>query len=574
MLSKTYLAGALVAILTLAGCSGSTTTSTAPPVITPVSPSPVATLSPASLVFPSTASGATSTPLLLTVGNSGSAALVVTGVAVSGTNAAVFAQTNTCGSVPASSSCAVSVTFTPTAASTTYNATLTVTDNTGGAAGSTQSIALSATSAAPALTPQATLSASTLSFSSPLGSTSAAQMVTLSNTGTATLTGIAISLSGSGIFAQTATTCGASLAAGGSCTISLAYTPIAAGTVTGTLSIADNASGSPQTVALSGLVASSSVSRTLLAFPEADLSVTPLYALINGAQKTIDMTMYALEDTTFTADLIAACKRGVTVRVILDQNLEKSGNTSAYNQLNAATNCSAVWANKAFQATHQKSFILDGTQVAIMSLNLQSQYYSTTRDYALIENDAADIAAIQATFNTDYGAGTPSSGVAGTSDFSYTPGGGDSNDLIWSPTTAQAAMLGLINNAKTSILLENEEMGAANIVSALEAAAQRGVSVKIAMVNSSSYTANFTALKAAGCKISLYANTTNGFYIHAKAVVADYGLSTQSVYMGSINYSLASMNNNRELGIYITDPASVNLLETTMTNDFAGGTPY
>ena len=309
----------------------------------------------------------------------------------------------------------------------------------------------------------------------------------------------------------------------------------------------------------------------LLAFPESDNSVTPLYTFINGAQKTIDMTMYALEDTSFSADLVAACQRGVKVRVILDQNLEKSGNTSAYNQLNAAANCSAVWANKAFQASHQKSIILDGSQVAIMSLNLQSQYYSTTRDFALIENDPIDIAAIQATFNADYAAGTPSSGVAGTSDFSYSPGAGD--DLIWSPTTAQAAMLGIINNAKSTLVVENEEMGASNIVSALEAASTRGVAVRIAMEYSSSYVSNFSALKAAGCKLSTY-NNPNGFYIHAKAVIADYGLPTQNVYMGSINYSNASMTENRELGIYIADPASVQLLNSTMAADYAGGTAY
>jgi phosphatidylserine/phosphatidylglycerophosphate/cardiolipin synthase-like enzyme len=98
--------------------------------------------------------------------------------------------------------------------------------------------------------------------------------------------------------------------------------------------------------------------------------------------------------------------------------------------------------------------------------------------------------------------------------------------------------------------------------------------VHIAIVDQSSYEANFTALKNAGCSVHTYADTTNGFYVHAKAVVADYGLSTQSVYMGSINYSNASMNNNRELGIYITDPTSITQINTTMTADYAGGTAW
>jgi phosphatidylserine/phosphatidylglycerophosphate/cardiolipin synthase-like enzyme len=94
------------------------------------------------------------------------------------------------------------------------------------------------------------------------------------------------------------------------------------------------------------------------------------------------------------------------------------------------------------------------------------------------------------------------------------------------------------------------------------------------MVSQSSYSTEFKALEAAGCGVHVYPDTQTGFYIHAKAVVADYDLPTQSVYMGSINYSTASMTENRELGVYISDPASVQALYATMTSDYAGGSPY
>ena len=166
--------------------------------------------------------------------------------------------------------------------------------------------------------------------------------------------------------------------------------------------------------------------RSFYVFPETDSTVTPLYALVNNAQRTIDMTMYALQDTTFSGDLVAACNRGVKVRVILDQNSEKSINTPAYTQLNSTPNCQAMWANPQFSVTHQKTFIVDETQVAILSLNLESTYYgyshNATRDYALVSNDVNDIAAVQVTFNTDYGS---------TTDKTYQPPAGD--DLIWSP---------------------------------------------------------------------------------------------------------------------------------------------
>jgi cardiolipin synthase len=265
------------------------------------------------------------------------------------------------------------------------------------------------------------------------------------------------------------------------------------------------------------------------------------------------MTMYALQDNTFTNALVAACQRGVVVRVVLDQNNEKSHDTPNFNTLNAQSGCTAVWANKAFAVTHEKSFIIDGATVAIMSLNLQSQYYSTTRDYALIENDTNDIAAIQATFNMDFAAGTTAAGVVGASDYSYAPQPG--TDLVWSPTTATTNMLAIINNATKTLYIENEEFSASNIVSAVQAAAQRGVAV-IFVGESTSYLSNYATIKAAGASVYYYTSST-GFYVHGKTVVADLGLATEAVYMGSINYSTASLTLNRELGIYITGNTAV-----------------
>ncbi len=349
----------------------------------------------------------------------------------------------------------------------------------------------SSTSSAPWPSSTSRLTASVTSIVFPnatVGRKSASQTVTLTNSGSAAMTLSGIALRGAGATAfRESSTCGATLAASASCTVSVAFTPPAASTYSAAVAVTDNAPGSPQSIVLSGWVAPAGVEHTLYIFPEPDRSVTPLYALINGAHRTIDMTMYALKDRKFTADLVAACERGVRVRVILDQNLKMEENTPAFNKLNATANCSAVWANPAFQATHQKTIVVDRRQVAILSLNLQSRYYSTTRDFALVENDAADIAAIEAAFNADYAAGTTASGTSGASDFSYAPGAGD--DLIWSPTTAQTDMLAIINNATKTLLIENEEMGAANIVSALEAACRRGVTVHITMVNYDATTA-------------------------------------------------------------------------------------
>jgi probable HAF family extracellular repeat protein len=102
--------------------------------------------------------------------------------------------------------------------------------------------------------PNVTLSPTSLTFSTQaIGTTSAAKTVTLKNTGTASLTirSIAITGTNAGDFAQTHT-CGTTLAAGTSCTISVTFKPSALGTRTAALSITDNAKRSPQKVALTG----------------------------------------------------------------------------------------------------------------------------------------------------------------------------------------------------------------------------------------------------------------------------------------------------------------------------------
>jgi len=82
-----------------------------------------------------------------------------------------------------------------------------------------------------------------------LNTASAAQTVTVTNTGTAAATVSGVTTTGD--YSQT-NTCGTSVAAGASCTVSVLFTPVASGTRTGTLTVSSNASNNPTTVALSG----------------------------------------------------------------------------------------------------------------------------------------------------------------------------------------------------------------------------------------------------------------------------------------------------------------------------------
>jgi cardiolipin synthase len=299
------------------------------------------------------------------------------------------------------------------------------------------------------------------------------------------------------------------------------------------------------------------VAPTYTLITEPDQGMQPMYDFVSSAKKTIDMTMYGLTDTTMTGLLTKAAASGVTVRVILDQNLEMMDNAAAYAALGAG-GVKVHWANPVYASTHQKTITVDRATSAIMSLNLTSVDYPTSRDFAVITDDAADVAAIEAVFAADFVNAT------------ITPPDGD--NLVWSPTNSESSLVGIINGAKTSLLVENEEMSDSSIVSALEHAAARGVAVRVAMEDSSSYQTEFGELVNAGAKLSTYAHAA--LYIHAKVILADYGTSGARVFIGSENFSYASLTENRELGLLTTNPGIMSAINTTLTKDFTGGTPF
>jgi sugar lactone lactonase YvrE len=208
---------------------------------------PTVTLSPPGPLSFSTTVGATSDPQIATLTNTGSLSVNITGVTLGGTNPGDFAiASNGCGNtLSAGASCMVSITFTP-ASVASFAATLSIVDN---ATGSPQTLALNGSGAATSA-PAASLAPTTLSFTAASGTTSTAQMATLTNTGSAALNISSIVVSGAS-FADT-TSCGSTLAAGASCMISVTFTPSAAASYSGSLTVSDNASGSPQSITLSG----------------------------------------------------------------------------------------------------------------------------------------------------------------------------------------------------------------------------------------------------------------------------------------------------------------------------------
>jgi phosphatidylserine/phosphatidylglycerophosphate/cardiolipin synthase-like enzyme len=191
-----------------------------------------------------------------------------------------------------------------------------------------------------------------------------------------------------------------------------------------------------------------------------------------------------------------------------------------------------------------------------MTGNLTSQYFATTRDFTIIDRDPAAVSAIESVFASDW-SGAP------------LVSGPDVAGLVWSPGS-EPALVGLIDSARHSLLVENEEMDSSDVESALEAASLRGVDVDVVMTADPEWNAAFTALTGSGVHVATSPDVPSALFIHAKAVVAD----DTTAFVGSQNFSTSSLDDNRELGVVTADPAVVDPVTQTLAADFAGATAF
>ncbi|MGO8790494.1 MAG: phospholipase D-like domain-containing protein [Terriglobia bacterium] len=293
---------------------------------------------------------------------------------------------------------------------------------------------------------------------------------------------------------------------------------------------------------------------------EPDDGRTLVLQALNAATKSIDLTIYELTDPQIMSALESAQARKVAVRVLYNwysftARMQQTDITPAIQKLTqAGIQCQP--APRTFEVTHEKAFAIDGTTAIVMSFNLTTDYFGSTRDFGIVTTVPAEVAEIDAVFQADW------SGAA------ITP---SVPSLVWSPVNSSAKLTSLIASAQHTLDIYCEEAEDPGTLGAMVAAAKRGVQVRfIAAVLTSEGKVNgnargVTTLQDGGvnavCKTFLY--------IHAKMILADYGTSNAQAYIGSENFSCVSLTKNRECGIIVTETAILDRLNSTYASDWA-----
>jgi phosphatidylserine/phosphatidylglycerophosphate/cardiolipin synthase-like enzyme len=271
----------------------------------------------------------------------------------------------------------------------------------------------------------------------------------------------------------------------------------------------------------------------------------PILDELAAARRSIDVEIYIITDDVILQALEAAQARGVAVRVMLEEHPfgGGGGQQGIFDRLEAA-HIEVRWANPVFRFSHIKMLVIDDAVAIILNQNLTSSSFTSNREFGVVTTEPAAAQIAAAIFAADWDRGPEP----------------DPGPLVVSPTNARAQLLELVNGATTSLDVYAEVLRDPEMLDALMAAAQRGVTVRVLISPSSDFDDERAELAAAGVDVRLLST----LYVHAKAIVAD----DARAFLGSQNLSATSLDQNRELGIIVDDPISLARLMRTFEIDF------
>ena len=276
------------------------------------------------------------------------------------------------------------------------------------------------------------------------------------------------------------------------------------------------------------------MTHTLIVLP--DDTVDAILAPINAAKRSLNIRMFLFTEPTLLHAVIAAKRRGVNVRVMLNpaRRNGKSENEKARKALLAA-GIEVRDSSAAFALTHQKSMVIDDKIGFVESLNWELRDLTETRDYAVTTTKKSEVQEMVRCFDADW-ARKP---------FKPDP----KSHLIWCPNNGRERIATVIDGAKKSLWLQNERYQDTVIVERIVRAVNRGVRVRIMARAPHKLSGKKLAEGIGGLRImhdvGAKVHLLRHLKLHGKIVIAD----GKQAIVGSINLSPGSFDSRRELAI-------------------------
>ena len=295
------------------------------------------------------------------------------------------------------------------------------------------------------------------------------------------------------------------------------------------------------------------MSHRLIVLP--DDTADAILAPINAARYTMNIRMFLFTDPSLIIAVIAANRRGVKVRVMLNPARRDgtSDNDVAREMLEEA-GIAVRDSSAEFAVTHQKSMVIDDKVGFIESLNWETRDLTETRDYAVETTSKTEVAEMVRCFNADWD-GQPFEPAA-------------ESELIWCPNNGRQRIADFIDSAKETLWLQNERYQDMVIIERLVRAVNRGVRVRIMARALHKLKRKKLFEGVSGLRIvhdvGAKVRTLRDLKLHGKIMIAD----DERAIVGSINLSPGSFDDRRELAVETSSKHVVRRLVETAHHDW------
>ena len=300
------------------------------------------------------------------------------------------------------------------------------------------------------------------------------------------------------------------------------------------------------------------MAHSLIVLP--DDSASPILEAIERAEHTLRVKMFVFSDPALLKAVIAAKRRGVNVRVMLNaarRNGEHDNDATRRSLERAAIKVKD--ANPAFDLTHEKSMVVDDETAFVKSLNWTTKNLTQTRDYAIATSRRHEVAEITDCFEADWHRQA------------FDPAA--DSQLVWCPGSGRDRICHFIDRATHRLFVQNERYQDMVIIERLIRAARRGVKVHVMARPAHTLKADKLVEGVGGLRIldniGIRVHKLKHLKLHGKMMLAD-GVSA---LVGSINFAAGSLDGRRELAIEVRDEVVVERLHKVAHHDWEHSHP-
>jgi cardiolipin synthase len=297
--------------------------------------------------------------------------------------------------------------------------------------------------------------------------------------------------------------------------------------------------------------------RSLVVLP--DDSAKPILDAIGTASKSLRVKMFIFSDAALVHAVLAAGRRGVKVRVMLNPK-RRSGeadNEETRQELRRG-GVEVVDSNPAFELTHEKSMVVDEATAFVKSFNWATKNLTETRDYAVVTTHRREVREIVDCFEADWHRQT------------FAPG--ERSKLVWCPG-GREPVARFIDEARHTLFVQNERYQDTVVIEHLVRANRRGVKVHVMARPPHTLKLDKLVEGVGGLRIlndvGIKVHKLKHLKLHAKVLLAD-GVAA---LVGSINLAPGSLDARRELAIEVRDDDVVEQLGNIVHHDWKHSHP-